>query len=51
MELRWQLEHCRLLTLTQSCQENYASIWKFERIVVLEWFVLVDLSKDCRRVI
>jgi hypothetical protein len=45
------LKHRRYLTLTQSCQENYASIWKFQRIVVLEWFILVDLSKDCRRVI
>jgi hypothetical protein len=48
---RRQLKHRRLLALIESCQENYASIWKFEGIVVLEWFVPVDLSKDCRRVI
>src|SRR4029453_14882127 len=52
--VRWlsrHLKHRRLLTLTQSVQENYAPFCKFQRIVVLEWFILVDLSKDCRRVI
>src|SRR5262249_17833276 len=45
-----QLKHRCLLTLTQPCQENNAPIRKFECIMVLHRFVLINLSEDCRRV-
>jgi hypothetical protein len=43
---RWQLKNGSLLTLTQRCQQHDLPIRKFQRIVVRDEFVFVDLAKD-----
>jgi hypothetical protein len=43
---RWQLKNGGLLTLTQRCQQHDLPIRKFQRIVVRDEFVFVDLAKD-----
>src|SRR6516164_6999511 len=52
--LSWRLRLCRklkhrcLLTLMQVRQENKRAIREFECVVMHQWYVLVDLSKDRR---
>jgi hypothetical protein len=43
---RWQLKNRSLLTLTQRCQQHDLPIRKFQRIVVRDDLVFVDLPKD-----
>jgi hypothetical protein len=49
--LRWKLEHRCFLTLPQISQQDHLPVWKLQRIMMGVWVVLVDLSKDSRRVI
>ena len=46
--LSWQLKNCRLLTLSQRCQEHHVAVRKFQRIVMDGELVLIDLPKDRR---
>src|SRR5262249_9490683 len=48
---RWKLKHCRLLTFNQASQQHHLAIWKFQSVMMCVGFVLVDLPKDCCRVI
>ena len=48
--LRWKLEHRCFLTLPQISQQDHLPIGKFQRIMMRSRVVLVDLSKDSRRV-
>jgi hypothetical protein len=43
---RWQLKNRSVLTLTQRCQQHDLPIRKFQRIVVRDDLVFVDLPKD-----
>src|SRR5271155_3754900 len=45
-----QLKHCCPLTLAQACQEYGLAVRKFQRIVMSERLVLVDLPEDRRLV-
>ena len=49
--LRRKLEHRCFLTLQQVSQQHHLPVWKFQRIMMRVWVVLVDLPKDGRRVI
>src|SRR5262245_34810921 len=49
--LRRQLQYRCLLTRTQTCQEDNASIRKFECIVMRRRLIRVHLSKDCGRMV
>jgi hypothetical protein len=42
----WQLQNRRLLTLTQACQEHELAVGKFQRVVMSDDSVFVDLPKD-----
>jgi hypothetical protein len=46
-----KLEHCRFLTFEQVSQAHDLPIWKFQRIVMRQLLMLVDLPEDSRRVI
>ena len=49
--LRRKLENRRPLTFDQVIQQHHLPVWKLQRIMMGVWVVLVDLSKDSRRVI
>jgi hypothetical protein len=40
------LQHRRALALDQAREQHYPPVWKFQRIVMSVFFVLVDLPKD-----
>jgi hypothetical protein len=43
--LRRKLEHCCFLTFKHVSQAHDLPVWKFQRVVMCQWLVFIDLRK------